>query len=100
MRSAAVLACVNILCSDLASLPLRLFRRTPQGAVLAVDHPLFRLLHDSPNQWQTSMELRESMILDVQRWSRLFEQHWSSFKWKFCSWVQAAMASGRRLKYT
>lgn len=65
MRSAAVLACIHILCSDLASLPLNLFRRTPQGATLAVDHPLYRLLHDSPNQWQTSMELRESMILDV-----------------------------------
>ena len=46
-------------------MPLNLFRRTPQGAVLATDHPLFRLLHDAPNQWQTSMELRESMILDV-----------------------------------
>lgn len=65
MRSAAVLACIHILCSDLASLPLNLFRRTPQGAVLATDHSLFRLLHDTPNQWQTSMELRESMILDV-----------------------------------
>lgn len=65
MRSAAVLACIHILCSDLASLPLNLFRRTPQGAVMATDHSLFRLLHDSPNQWQTSMELRESMILDV-----------------------------------
>jgi HK97 family phage portal protein/HK97 family phage major capsid protein len=65
LRSAAVLACVNILCSDLASLPLNLYRRTPQGAILATDHPLFRLLHDAPNQWQTSMELRESMILDV-----------------------------------
>jgi HK97 family phage portal protein len=65
MRSAAVLACIHILCSDLASLPLNLFRRTPQGAVLATDHSLFRLLRDSPNQWQTSMELRESMILDV-----------------------------------
>ena len=65
MRSAAVLACIHILCSDLASLPLNLFRRTPQGAVMATDHPLFPVLHDSPNQWQTSMELRESMILDV-----------------------------------
>src|SRR3974377_120719 len=65
MRSAAVLACIHILCLDLASLPLNLSGRTPQGAGLAVDHPLFRLLHDSPNQWQTSMEMRESMILDV-----------------------------------
>ena len=41
MRSAAVLACIHILCADLASLPLNLFRRTPQGAVLATDHPSF-----------------------------------------------------------
>jgi HK97 family phage portal protein len=65
MRSAAVLACIHILCADLASLPLSLFRRTPQGAVLATDHLLYAVLHDSPNPWQTSMELRESMILDV-----------------------------------
>ena len=65
MRSAAVLACIHILCADLASLPLSLFRRTPQGAVLATDHSLYPVLHDSPNPWQTSMELRESMILDV-----------------------------------
>jgi HK97 family phage portal protein len=65
MRSSAVLACIHILCSDLASLPLNLYRRTPQGAELATDHPLFRLLHDTPNSWQTSMEMRESLVLDV-----------------------------------
>lgn len=65
MRASAVLACIHILCSDLASLPLNLYRRTPQGAQLATDHSLFRLLHDTPNSWQTSMEMRESMILDV-----------------------------------
>jgi HK97 family phage portal protein len=74
MRSAAVLACIHILCSDLASLPLNLFRRTPQGAVPAMDHPLFRLLHDTPNQWQTSMELRESMILDVLAFGQCFTE--------------------------
>lgn len=65
LRASAVLACIHILCSDLASLPLNLYRRTPTGAQLATDHPLFRLLHDGPNNWQTSMEMRESMILDV-----------------------------------
>jgi len=65
LRASAVLACIRILTEDLSALPLNLYRRTPQGAVLAVDHPLFRILHDAPNQWQTSMELREGMILDV-----------------------------------
>jgi HK97 family phage portal protein len=65
MRSAAVLACIRILSEDLSSLPLNLYRRTPQGAELATDHPLFRVLHDSPNPWQTSLELRESMVIDT-----------------------------------
>lgn len=65
LRAAAVLACIRILTEDLSALPLNLFRRTPQGAVPATDHPLFRLIHDAPNSLQTSMELRESMILDV-----------------------------------
>jgi HK97 family phage portal protein len=65
MRSAAVLACIRILCEDLSALPLNLYRRTPTGAQLATDHPLFHLLHDAPNPWQTSTEVREAMILDV-----------------------------------
>lgn len=65
IRTSAVLACIRILTEDLSALTLNLYRRTPQGAVLATDDPRFRLLHDSPNPWQTSMELREAMILDV-----------------------------------
>lgn len=65
MRSAAVLACIRILCEDLSAMPLNLYRRTPTGAQLATDHPLFHLLHNAPNAWQTSTEVREAMILDV-----------------------------------
>ncbi len=59
MRSAAVLACIRILCEDLSAMPLNLYRRTPTGAQLATDHPLFHLLHNAPNSWQTSTEVRE-----------------------------------------
>jgi HK97 family phage portal protein len=65
LRASAVLACIRILTEDLSALPLNLYRRTPQGAVPATEHPLYRLLHDAPNPFQTSMELREAMILDV-----------------------------------
>jgi HK97 family phage portal protein len=74
MRSAAVLACMRILSEDLSALPLNLYRRTPQGAVLATDHPLFRLLHDCPNSWQTSMELREGMVLDLLCYGQSFSE--------------------------
>lgn len=72
LRASAVLACIRILTEDLSALPLNLYRRTPQGAVLATDHPLFRLLHDAPNSWQTSFELREAMILDVLAFGQSF----------------------------
>jgi HK97 family phage portal protein len=74
LRASAVLACIRILCEDLSALPLNLYRRTPQGAALAVDDPRFRLLHDSPNSWQTSMELREAMILDTLCFGQAFTE--------------------------
>jgi HK97 family phage portal protein len=74
MRSAAVLACMRILSEDISSLPLNLYRRTPQGAQLAVDHPLFRLLQDCPNPWQTSMELREGMVIDLLSYGQSFTE--------------------------
>jgi HK97 family phage portal protein len=65
LRASAVLSCIRILSEDIAQLPLNLYRRTPRGSVLAVEHPLYRLLHDAPNSYQTSLELREGLLLDM-----------------------------------
>lgn len=79
MRSAGTLACMRYLSEDTSSLPLNLFRRTPTGAQLATEHPLFRLLHDAPNNWQTSMELREALVLDMLCYGQSFiEKEFSS----------------------
>jgi len=72
LRASAVLACIRILTEDIAACPLNLFRRTPQGSTMASNHPLFRLLHDTPNNWQTSFELREGMLLDLLLHGRAF----------------------------
>ncbi len=73
-RCGIVLTCMRILSEDLSALPLNLYRRTPTGAQLAIDHPLFALLHDAPNPWQTSMEMRESMILDILSYGMSFAE--------------------------
>src|SRR5437588_495573 len=65
LRASAVLACVRILMEDIAQLPLRVHRQGARGSTLATDHPLYRLLDSSPNHWQTSMEMREGMVLDM-----------------------------------
>lgn len=62
MRVIAVYACVRILAESVASLPLILYRRRPDGGKeRATDHPYYRLLHDSPNPWNTSFGWRETI---------------------------------------
>lgn len=63
MRLSSVFACVRVLSESLAQLPLILYRGgdgdTKQRAT---DHPLYWLLHNQPNQWQTSFEFRELLM--------------------------------------
>jgi HK97 family phage portal protein len=57
MRMSTVFSCVRVLSEDVASLPLIVYRRLPDGRERADDHWLSRLL-DMPNQWQTGLEFR------------------------------------------
>lgn len=63
---AAVLACVRVIAEGIAQVPLKVFRDTEGGGrEPATNHPLFRLLHRRPNEWQTSFEFREQIALHV-----------------------------------
>ena len=56
----AVYACVRVLAEAIASLPLLVYERFPNGdKERARDFSLFTLLHDQPNSLMTSYELRE-----------------------------------------
>ena len=59
MKLAAVYACVYVLSSSLAQLPLHVKRKDGDKVETAKDHPAYYLLHDSPNFWQTSYKMRE-----------------------------------------
>lgn len=65
MQVVAVYACVRILAESLAQIPIKVYRRRPDGRGKddASDHPLYALLHDSgsPNDWQTSYEWKEGL---------------------------------------
>lgn len=63
LRVATVLACCRALGEDLAQLPLKLYRRQGRTTKEARDHPVFNLLSQGPNDWQTSMEWREGGML-------------------------------------
>ena len=62
MRISAVFACIRILSETNGSLPLKIYRRLSDGGKeVAYDHPLYSILHDSPNDWQTAFDWREMM---------------------------------------
>ena len=69
LRVTAVFSCVRILSWTLASLPLHLYRRLkPRGKERASDHPIYRLLHDSPNSEQTSFQFRSLLMAHLCLW--------------------------------
>lgn len=53
---------VNVIASDVGSLPLPLYRRDGnRGKARAEDHPLYPLLHDAPNPYMTAMTFRRTL---------------------------------------
>lgn len=66
LQSTVVLACVRVLAEAVASLPLHLYRSVGGGGKeIAREHPLYKVLHDAPNSWQTSFEWREQQMLHL-----------------------------------
>ena len=58
----AIFAAVNFIPGTLAGLPLNLFRRTDSGRERVTDSPLVKLLHDAPNDEQSSFEWRKYLF--------------------------------------
>ena len=63
LQVSTVFACVRVLSESIASLPLIVYRRQPDGGKEpAENHYLFNILKFAPNQFQTSYEFREMMM--------------------------------------
>jgi HK97 family phage portal protein len=63
LQASAVYACVKVLAETIASLPLVIYRKRPDGGKdIATDHYLYPILHDSPNSFQTAIEFRECQV--------------------------------------
>lgn len=73
IQVSAVLACVRVLSESVASLPLQLFRmRADGGKEIVRDHPVYRLIHDTPNDEQTSYYFRETQQARVTLWGNSY----------------------------
>ena len=75
MRVTAVYSCVRILSEAIASLPLHLYKQIDKGGKeKAINHPLYKLLHDEPNPEMTSFVFRETLMSNLLLWGNAYAQ--------------------------
>jgi len=65
MRFSAVYSCVRVIAETLATVPIILYRRKGDAKERDVNHPLYSLLHDYPNAWQTAFEFKEMLAMHI-----------------------------------
>jgi HK97 family phage portal protein len=69
----AVWACVNLVAGTGASLPLMVYRTARDGTRdVDKEHPLYRVLHDSPNFDQTAVDFWEYVFASVELWGNAY----------------------------
>ena len=75
MQMTAVYSCVRILSEAVASLPLHFYEYGENGSkVKAINHPLYRILHDEPNPEMTSFVFRETLMTHLLLWGNAYAQ--------------------------
>lgn len=74
MQIATVLACVRVLAESVAMLPLEMRAREGRGSRAATELGLYSLLHDLPNPWMTSAEMRMTLQGHLAAWGSAYAQ--------------------------
>ena len=74
MQTTAVYACVRILAESIAGLPLHVYVYQGQDKEHVPEHPLYFLLHDTPNPEMTSFVFRETLMAHLLLWGNAYAQ--------------------------
>lgn len=64
LKVSTVFGCLRVLANGIAQVPLKLYREDDDGRkTLAKEHPVYKLIYRRPNEWMTSFEFRQMMML-------------------------------------
>lgn len=73
MRLSAVWACVRIISTSVASLPLSIYRRLPDGGrETARDFPLYDVVHNSPNEDMAAFHFWQAVVASMLLWGNAY----------------------------
>lgn len=65
LQVSAVAACIRVIGEGIAQVPLKLMRTDGNKRLPALEHPLYDVLANKPNDYQTSFEYRETIAMHV-----------------------------------
>lgn len=69
----AVWACANLIAGTISSLPFVVYRKRADGFNEAfTDHPLYRIIHDTPNYDQTALDFWDYANLSLELWGNAY----------------------------
>lgn len=74
MALSAVWACANLLSGTISSLPLMVYRTVDGVRTVDRAHPLYRMLHNSPNFDQTAVDFWQFMQASLEFWGNAYAQ--------------------------
>ncbi|HYF69095.1 MAG TPA: phage portal protein [Ohtaekwangia sp.] len=72
MRIATVFTCVLVRAESLSSLPVNVMQSTPTGSKVAYNHPVYRLIHNKPNPFQTASSFWKSVSAHIDLFGECF----------------------------
>ncbi|MFC0132749.1 phage portal protein [Massilia eurypsychrophila] len=72
LQLSTVWACIRLIAETISTLPLLVYERDGEARKIARDHPLFALLHDSPNADMTAVEFWEAVVSQLCLWGNAY----------------------------
>lgn len=72
MRIATVFTCVLVRAESLSTLPVNVMQSTATGSKVAYNHPVYKLLHNKPNPFQTAASFWKSVSAHIDLYGNCF----------------------------
>lgn len=74
LNLATAWSCIRLLSETIGTLPFPVYRREGDTKMVARDHALYELLHDSPNAYQTAAEYWEGVVAALCLWGNHYSE--------------------------
>jgi HK97 family phage portal protein len=75
LNFSALWACVRVICKPIAAMPIHLYEKIPSGGKQrAVKHPIYSVIHTSPNPEMTPLAFKDTLTAHVLTWGNAYAE--------------------------